>query len=381
MTAPGPTLVVAARSARMLAEAAAREGYDVIALDAFGDADTRRAARAWQSIAAPPDGTAPRIDARRLLDALAMIATQSAPVGWIAGSDIECEPGLLAAGAERLPLIGTAPADVARVRNPRAFFGALDALGLAHPETRFEAPTETGWLRKNARGCGGWHIRRAEPGHADPALDAHGYFQREAQGRPMSALFVAEAARGHRLVGCNELIVRPYGAHPHVYRGAIGPVVLPSRAQHSLGEAIDALSNHFALRGLCSLDFLWHDDAWSLLEINPRPSASMALYRESPLIGWQLQACGFGPRVSAMVSTPTGVRGIETVFARRAFELGRDDAAALQARDDCHDLPAALSRFAPGDPVCSVSALGNNPAEVRDALSLRRQALREQLAA
>ena len=35
-------LVVAAVSARMLAEAAARDGYAVVALDLFGDVDTRR---------------------------------------------------------------------------------------------------------------------------------------------------------------------------------------------------------------------------------------------------------------------------------------------------------------------------------------------------
>jgi len=388
MTSSGPTLVVAARSARMLAEAAAREGYPVIALDAFGDADTRRAARAWHSIAAPDDGTAPRVDARRLLDVLATLAQQAAPLGWIAGSDLEGEPGLLEAGARLLPLIGSAPADVERVRDPRVFFGALDALGIAHPTTRFDAaPREPGWLRKSARGCGGWHIRRAEPGLTEAAPDAHGYLQREAPGRPMSALFVAgltdpqDAHRQHRLVGCNELIVRPYGAHPHVYRGAIGPVALPEHAQASLADAIDALVGHFALRGLCSLDFLWHDGAWSLLEVNPRASASMALYPDAPLVAWQLQACGYTPRADGHAPATHRVRGIETVFARRAFTLGAADATALHARDDCHDLPHAGARFAPGDPVCSVSVLGNNPPEVHAALSARRQALRDQLAA
>jgi len=406
----GAALVVAARSARLLAEAAAREGFEVIALDAFGDADTRRAARRWHCIATPADGQAPRIDAERLLAALAEIAAEGLPgPGWIAGSDLEADTALLAAGAQQLPLIGTAADDVRRVRDPHLFFGALAARGFAHPETRFDAPPEPhGWLRKSARGSGGWHIARIDASNFDAAVDAvdavdgGSYFQREAPGRPMSALFVAgrqptelprsdvafgsqpapPEARWHRLVGMNELIVRPYGAHPHVYRGAVGPVALPAQAQAALAEAIDALVEHFGLRGLCSLDFLWHEGAWSLLELNPRPSASMALYPELPLIGWHLQACGLDaavPRAWAP-ATPRIVRGIETVFARSRFVLGHDAAAALHARDDGHDLPAAGTRFEAGDPVCSVSAVGNNPNEVHALLAAKRQALRRQLA-
>jgi predicted ATP-grasp superfamily ATP-dependent carboligase len=401
MSASRPTLVVAARSARMLAEAAAREGYEVVALDAFGDADTRRAAAHWQSIAAAPDGTAPRVDARRLLDALATAKAQAAPMGWIAGSDLECMPGLLEAGAAILPLIGNPSAAVRSVRDPAMFFAALDALDLPCPETKLDAPGDArGWLRKDARACGGWHIRHAAPGDAEETRPEI-YFQREAPGRAMSALFVAglspraepqadapfglslsqPQARQHRLVGFNELIVRPYGAHPHVYRGAIGPVALPRSAQHTLVDAIDALIARFGLRGLCSLDFLWHDGAWSLLEINPRPSASMALYAELPLVGWQLEACGFGVASATPSHAVAAMRGIETVFARRAFTLGRPDADRLQARDDCHDVPASGIHFEPGDPVCSVSAVGNNPADVHTALAAKRRALRERFAA
>jgi len=43
---PAGTIAVAALSARMMAEASARDGFDVVALDLFGDADTREA---WAS--------------------------------------------------------------------------------------------------------------------------------------------------------------------------------------------------------------------------------------------------------------------------------------------------------------------------------------------
>lgn len=378
-----------------MAQAARRDGYRVIALDAFGDTDTQRAAHGWRSIAA--DGSS-HVDAPHLLAQLVELAAgdvpgSAPPIGWVAGSDLETQPELLAAGAERLPLIGTAPTAVRRVRDPRLFFDTLGELGLPHPETRFAPPQEpAGWLRKLGRGCGGWHIRRAEgPGAANarPADEAMApYFQREAPGQPMSALFVARAG-GHRLVGINHLIVRALGRFPHVYRGAVGPVGLPAAAVESLSQAIDALVKAFALRGLCSLDFLWHDDRWSLLEINPRPSASMALYAHEPLMREHVEACrsearGAEPSVELtsaarpITSRPgSAVRGIETVFSRQAFVLDATAAQALQRRGDCHDLPGPGARFEAGDPVCSVSAVGNNVEEVCERLATQRRTLRD----
>ncbi|WP_152543625.1 ATP-grasp domain-containing protein, partial [Methylibium sp. T29] len=135
----------------------------------------------------------------------------------------------------------------------------------------------SGWLRKEARGTGGWHIRPADDPHpADP--EQQPYYQREAPGTPMSALFLANG-REARVLGISELIVRPLGAHhPHVYRGAIGPVALPAALAVGLDTTLHTLVAAFGLRGLCSLDFLLDGDHWSLLEINPRPSASAALY-------------------------------------------------------------------------------------------------------
>jgi predicted ATP-grasp superfamily ATP-dependent carboligase len=374
-------LIVAGRSARLMAEAARREGFRVIALDAFGDVDTLRAAHRWAPIGAGPAG---QLDAQGTLAALQSEALTTecdgdAPLlGWVAGSDFECEPALLAEAAAALPLIGTAPPDVRRVRDPAVFFATLQGLGLPHPPTRFDPPADAaGWLRKLGRGCGGWHIRHAT-GAPPVAADREPYFQREAPGQPMSALFVAHAPTpqgAHRLIGFNELIVRPLGVHPHVYRGAVGPVALPAEAAGALAAAIDALVGAFALRGLCSLDFLWHQEQWALLEINPRPSATMALFAHWPLMQLHVAACrGSRPEHSAM--PPAACSGIETVFARRAFRLEAEAAATLAARDDCHDIPHPGATFAAGDPVCSVSAVGNNAAGVREKLADKRRMLR-----
>ncbi|HWH83184.1 MAG TPA: ATP-grasp domain-containing protein, partial [Burkholderiaceae bacterium] len=284
-------LVVAGVSVRGLAQAAARDGFEVIALDCFGDLDTRRAAAQWLPIGA---GASARIDAARLLDALRAIA--DAPgrevLGWIAGSGLEGSPDVLARGAECLPLLGT-PADaVRRVRDPAPFFATLAAHGIAHPPVRFDvaAPGAGGrWLRKDAAGCGGWHIRVAQPGER-VAPGGSRYFQREVAGTPMSATFIANG-RGARVVGLNELIVRPRGAQPLVFHGCVGPVTMPSSIARCIDDAVQTLAAAFALRGWCSLDMLIDGAAVQVLEVNPRPPASLALYAARGLIDAQLRAC------------------------------------------------------------------------------------------
>ena len=210
------SIAVAALSARMLAEAARDDGFDVVALDLFGDLDTRRACSQWLPIGQP--GLL-HIDDALALSALGPLA-QRGVQGWIAGSGFEGRPELLERGAALLPLIGTQADAVRRVRDPRTFFDFLDAEGIAHPPVSMTAPAYgPGWLVKDANGCGGGHIRRwaPRPGELPPPEPVpgecdFGYFQREMQGLPMSATFIGNGSDAC-VLGFNRLIVRPMGAH------------------------------------------------------------------------------------------------------------------------------------------------------------------------
>ena len=367
-------LAVAAVSARMLAEAAAHDGYEVVALDLFGDADTRRVSERWRSIGA---AGSLQIDGARVLDALQALARQGgdAVIGWIPGSGFEGRPELLDAGAQLLPLIGT-PADaVRRVRDPGEFFGALAAHGIAHPPMRADAPADAeGWLLKDARGCGGWHIRHAAAARDAAPASASFYFQRAMPGVPMSATFIANGDRA-MLLGINELIVRPFGARPHVYGGCIGPVAVTADLARRIGDAARVLSAEFGLRGWCSLDFICDGDAIGVLEVNPRPPASLSVYAQRGLIDAQLRACLHAELPPAGAFAPRRVGGSEIVYAKRSLTLDQIGAQHLAHRPDVHDLPVAGARFAAGDPICSLSATGDSAAQVRALLGAARDAL------
>ncbi|VTU31381.1 ATP-grasp domain protein [Variovorax sp. PBL-H6] len=378
-----PTLAVAAISARAMAEAAALDGFDVVALDLFGDVDTRRAASSWLPIGEP--GSL-RIDAAAVLGALGALARQRASgdplVGWVAGSGFEGEPDLLERGAAVLPLIGTAAAAVRRLRDPAVFFGFLAARGMPHPRVSLDPPEDAaGWLMKDAHGCGGWHVRRP-PWRKDEQPYAHRYFQREMQGVPMSATFIANGRDAH-VLGFNELSVRTFGARPCVFCGAVGPVPLASGIAHRVTAIARALVAEFALQGLCSLDFMRDGDAIGVLEVNPRPPASMSLYPRQA--GWpglmqmHLRACVHGELPQ---STPRQVReieGIEIVFAPRPMRLDEAAARQLDAWPGIHDLPAAGQHFDADDPLCTLSASGSSALEVRTRLNQGRDRLLQSL--
>ena len=361
------TLAVAAFSARLLAEAAALDGHSVVALDLFGDADTRRASQRWCPIGAPGSM---RIDAACVLDALHQLARQGRAdvIGWIPGSGFEGQPDLLEAGARILPLLGT-PVDAVRgVRDPDAFFGVLTAHGIAHPTVSQTAPADPdGWLLKDANGCGGWHIRHAG---ADPGVaseHAAPYYQREMPGVPMSATFIADGAQA-MLLGINELIVRPLGMRPHVYGGCIGPVAVAPAVARRVDEAVRVLTAEFGLRGWCSLDFIRAGDAIGVLEVNPRPPASLGLYAQRGMIDAQLRACLQGELPRAGAFAARHVAGHEIVYAGRSLTLDATRAQHLANRTGVHDLPAAGARIAAGDPICSVSAAGDSAGQVRASL-------------
>ncbi len=377
------TLAVAAISARAMAEAAAHDGFDVVALDLFGDVDTRRAASRWLPIGEP--GSL-RIDAAALLAALGELARERAGgdplVGWVAGSGFEGEPDLLERGAAVLPLIGTAAAAVRRLRDPAVFFGFLAERGMPHPQVSLEPPADAeGWLMKDAHGCGGWHVRRPPwPNNEQPS--EHRYFQREMQGLPMSATFIANGRDAH-VLGFNELSVRRFGARPFVFCGVVGPVPLANDIAHRVTAIARALAAEFALQGLCSLDFMRDGDAVGVLEVNPRPPASMSLYRSQAggpgLMQAHLQACLHGELPQPTPRQEQNIEGLEIVFAHRPMRLDEAAARQLAAWPGIHDLPAGGQRFDIDDPLCTLTASGSNATEVRTRLNEGRDRLLQSL--
>jgi predicted ATP-grasp superfamily ATP-dependent carboligase len=225
----------------------------------------------------------------------------------------------------------------------------------------------------------------------------------------MSATFIGNGRRA-LLLGCNQQIVLEFEGGPYRFHGVIGPLAVPAPVRRELARMLDALTEAFALRGLGSLDFLLDGQTIRVLEVNPRPSASLELYPQvgdRPVLRAHLAACaadGNGnlpddpwrrgamrddanAEVDAIAATvgvsaaEQAVHGTEIVFAPHPVRLTAAAAAQLARLPATHDLPrgaeagAHATHFAPGEPLCSVSASGADAASVLRELARRRDAV------
>src|SRR4051794_20852073 len=107
--APGGHVLIVGVTTRALAVSAARAGYRVTAVDAFGDQDLRKAAQ----VITPRSTPAMRFHPR------AAIAAENVSAGWIAyTSNLENYPAAVGRLAQGRRLLGNPPPVLARVRNP-----------------------------------------------------------------------------------------------------------------------------------------------------------------------------------------------------------------------------------------------------------------------
>ena len=384
-----PFVAVAGLSARMLAQSAARAGLRVVALDVFGDRDTREAAELWFDIGAGQLS----IDYARLVAALERAARLPGLIGWIDGSGLDPFVAQLCRTRGLPRFIGNPAEASAAVREPRRFFALLDALDIPHPAVAFTRPADgategateaQGWLVKHADGCGGTHI---EPAAAvsDSRVAAQEYFQRRSTGRSLSALFIA--ARGNaRVLGFAEQFTCKMGNLPFVHAGSIGPLGppdLPPPVEARVRAAIAALCARTGLTGINSCDFLLDGDAFELLEINTRPSSTMTLYETASPDAWphgllacHIEACRHGrlpaPAIPQTPAPAAWRAGQQVLFAPRPFVVSRSFSDACLRDPCCRDVPMPGTWIEAGQPVCTLLVRAASLDAVRHALEAQR---------
>lgn len=282
------TVLIAALSGRGLAASARRAGYLPLVADAFGDSDTSSLAVHVRCV---DDAVRIGFRTKPVFAALAALeaAAPSPPVGLVLGSGFEDRPRLIAALAHRYKLLGNDARTIAAAKSPTTLPPLLDRVGIRHPDTQLLRPADTsGWLSKRIGGSGGTHIVAAA--EAEPSTRR--YFQRRLDGEPVSALALG-TREGAILVGISRQWTVGTGPRPYRYGGAVGPVELPVAATRSIHDAVQGVSTALRLVGLVAFDFLLVDGTPWLLEVNPRPSATLDVFDDEAgsLFSAHLAAC------------------------------------------------------------------------------------------
>lgn len=248
-------------SARMLAQLAVADGYEVVALDRFGDVDLRAIA---------PGSTAPSNDA------LAELAADVDAYAVVYGSGLENRPDLVRQLGEGRELLGTPPELLAAVRDPWAIGAAASAAGARGPETRSmdDLPHAGSWLRKPLCSGGGRGVRAWMGGRVRPTE----ILQRRVYGLSCSAVVIADGRRATAL-GITEQLHRAAGFQ---WSGNVTPPRLPelelAELDGQLRAVCDEVAARFGMRGAFGVDAVWDGrHAW-VVEVNPRPPAGLELF-------------------------------------------------------------------------------------------------------
>jgi predicted ATP-grasp superfamily ATP-dependent carboligase len=340
-----PAVLVAALSGRALAACARRGGYRPLVADLFGDLDTQMLAEAWERV----PGTLSRGFVQgALLAALDRLAAGKRAIGVVTGSGFEGRPQLLRAIAASHVLLGNTPETVTAIKDPFQFAETCAQARVPHPEIQRYRPTGGTWLRKRTGGSGGTHIaastRRAGVRHGR-------YYQRRVAGEPVSAAFLAAGGACH-VLGLSRQWANPAPLLPFRYGGASRPAgVTPAQAAQIV-DAVHQLVSHTALRGLNSADFLVREDGFDLLEVNPRPGATLDIFadQEGTLFRLHVDAClGILPTASPLWPPAAAAA---TVYARSDISLP----AAFSWPDWTADRQPAGEAVPNGAPLCTVLA-------------------------
>jgi uncharacterized protein len=337
------SVLIAAASGRALAAAARRSGYRPLVVDFFDDDDTRALAAATAQIADPERGFV----ADELLSQLRQLAIGENPVGLVYGSGFEDRPEILDRLAQHFFVFGNKAGIVAQAKDPCGLAALCAKYDIPHPQIRFDPPCDPEtWLIKRRGGGGGIHIRSAEQG-AGP----EDYYQRRVVGVPVSILLLADGAEV-QILGASSQWTATSSAMPFRFGGAVRPALCSEARLVRLADAARTIAQGLSLVGLNSVDFLVDTDSYHLLEVNPRPGATLDIFAdaEGALFAAHLAACRSHLPARPLVFT----KAAATAIAYAPCEL--PSMPALTWPDWCKDQQRPGTVLRAGDPVCTLSA-------------------------
>ena len=374
-------VLVAGVSTRAAAESAAKAGFDVIAIDAFGDLDQHPAVR---SLSLPLHDGAP-FTAHAAAEAVRDVTADAAVYLSPFENHVRAVDALSAASSTALrasrALWGNPPDVLRRVRDPFLLAGVLRRRGFSTPITRVDVPPELAdakeWLVKPFRSGGGNGVRSWSP----DAPVSHGYYAQERiAGVPASIVFVAARGQAVPVAISRQLIGdEAFGVSGYRYCGNVLAPTDDEVFSERVVELLIALScevtEQFGLIGLNGIDCVVKDEVPYVIEVNPRWCASMELVERQygvSMFGAHAAACVDGVLPSfelARVHQTGSVIGKAIVFAR-------EDVVAVDTRtwlgdETVRDIPKPGEPLARGQPICTVFAEGENSGACVEALKRR----------
>ena len=347
-------ILIVASSGRMLAQAAKNAGYKPLVIDLFADLDTQYYAEAFKRV--------PSLAEKHLAQAADYFIEHYAVAHIIYGSGFEYYPESLRYLGGRLLVLGNLPDTFVKLHDKAVFFSSLDKLNIPYPDVCFCAPVRAdNWLVKPMQGQGGLGVKRFQS--EDPA-DSAVYWQKYQAGTQHSVLFLGDG-REAQVIGFNtQWTVSLSESQEFIFSGIINSCDLLNEQKELITDWLKKLVPVFALKGLNSLDFIQAGDKSFVLEINPRPSASMQLY-DADLLNRHIKASQ-GELTDDCLHT--GYTGYQVVYAKQDVIIPD----GFEWPDGCMDLPESDVMCRTGQPICSIIAHQKQAHSVMNELLIKQ---------
>lgn len=334
-------ILIFAQSGRFLAQAAHRENYPVWVIDSYADKDTLAIADRYLQLT-----NFQQCSEQTVVNALLQVSNLL-PCTLILGTGVERFYPILASLPSHIHFVGNCLETLENVCQPVRWFALLAKLKIAFPDTQQHAVPS--YLFKASQSWGGHHIQ-CYPNN----VNQPGYYQRRIEGISASVLFIADGQKFHRL-SVNQQYCRNPSLGDFTLASIDNSLALSLQQLTAVDTVLDKLTQSLVLKGFNALDFIiTADSSLFVLELNPRPSASMALLDDSlPLIDLHLQACD--RQMPEHPVAPASKKHLFFCFADKEIVIPEH----FVWPDYCADLPADKTNIYNGEIVCSL-LLSNN---------------------
>ncbi len=352
-------VLIIANSGRMLAQMLKKAGYDVVVIDCFSDTDTQALSLECIKVNS--------LALEHIKLAICILTSRYKLSFAIIGSGFERYFSSLKFLHQKLKVLGNPASVFSAVQNKAHFFSTLKQLKVPYPEVSFQMPEfNDDWLIKPMQGEGGLGIKKFE--RLREKNDTC-YWQRFINGFPLSALFIANGS-SFKICGFHKQQVVSINGDEFVFSGIISYPGLDSEIKAQLNGWVSSLVNEFGLIGLNSVDFILENNHCYVLEVNPRPSASMQLY-DANLIRGHINSC-LDKSLDIQISLKE-YSGYQVVFAETNVVIKKN----IQWPKWIVDRPQAGSLINTGMPICSIIARRGSEQQVLDELLLKQQIIKK----
>lgn len=357
------TLLLVGISARAAAESAISSGYNVQALDCFGDTDLSAICPSFSLLHDFPDMDRETDPATVRL----FLCSRELDFEEVAyGSGFENHPECVEEW-ERMgkTILGNDSETLRAVRDWEGLFDFLDRRGTLHPETylttdltKFDLNSinPEKFIVKPALSGGGHGIRllgdllRSQifPQDRDekPIL-----VQKLLHGTLASASFVSGDERFHMLSTTLQLVGNAFSKYR--YAGNIAPLDAPAGIRRKMEDISRSIATEYKLRGSNGVDFILVGGDVYVLEVNPRLQGSLDVVEKAsgkPIFDAHIKACRGG-------HIPSGKRRVRGFSGRRVVFAPLDlNTQPLGGLGFVKDLPEPGTPIREGAPICTVHA-------------------------